>query len=618
MNRIPHGSNPFLLLFVLLVALLTSCSRGNQEVSASLDRIEQVIGQHPDSALAELVRLDSLLDEGAVHIEGDRQMARYALLKTQTRDKNYIDDTSDSLILRAIRYYDKHGSKREQMLAHFYHGAIFRNAKDYGAAFFAYRQAENLAKELDDDHYLALIFGNLATLGYETYSKDAIRYARKNLEYARRSKDFYEALHAKADMAKIYSSRMQYDSAEILFRQIMDSLPASDPVVQGILTSYVEQSISTGKYSLADSLQGLQHALVLPIDLMNKACLFQMKGMPDSTDVCITLAEQAIKTPGQRVYYYEKLGWISEMRGELSSALELRGKRLREQNKIIMDIYSKTVTDYQRDFERQEREHAEYRYSLYRYRTGLVSFIVVLLILGGTRYFLHRRKEQQLLIDNYIENAFILQQTLLERNNSITSLQRQAIWFKSELKNLERRQKEEKYQDLAIISSEQQRRKQLETENDEMRREAEKMQEREEELQSRIRHLFAQRFKDLDALCIEYFDTQGKYGQRQQIYEKVQQLIMSFSSANAQKELENLIDDTFNDVMRHAHSTELNLTEDELQLYRYKVAGLSSRSIRLLMQINSRDALQKRQQRLKAKILASNHPEKERLVALLH
>ena len=125
----------FSILIMLLLSFFTSCSRGNREVTASLDRIEQVVEQHPDSAIIELVRLDSLLDAGAVCIEGERQMARYALLKTQTHDKNFIDDTNDSLILQAVRYYDERGSKREQMLAHFYHGSIFRNAKDHSFMF---------------------------------------------------------------------------------------------------------------------------------------------------------------------------------------------------------------------------------------------------------------------------------------------------------------------------------------------------------------------------------------------------------------------------------------------------------------------------------------------------
>ena len=73
----------FALILPLIVGqLFVSCKQGNPVVSASLDRIEQVVVQRPDSALFELNRLDSLLDAGAVSIEGERQMARYALLKT--------------------------------------------------------------------------------------------------------------------------------------------------------------------------------------------------------------------------------------------------------------------------------------------------------------------------------------------------------------------------------------------------------------------------------------------------------------------------------------------------------------------------------------------------------
>ena len=147
-------------LLLLLFAGLTivSCRQGNAVADLSLDRIELAVQQHPDSALAELVRLDSLIDVGAVSIEGDRQMARYALLKTQTHDKNYIDDTNDSLILQAVRYYDEHGSKREQMLAHFYHGAIFRNAGEYSLAIPHYLKAADLASNISDYYDRGLSF----------------------------------------------------------------------------------------------------------------------------------------------------------------------------------------------------------------------------------------------------------------------------------------------------------------------------------------------------------------------------------------------------------------------------------------------------------------------------
>ena len=47
---------------LILGQLFVACKHGNPEVAASLDRIEQVVVPRPDSALIELVSLDSLLD----------------------------------------------------------------------------------------------------------------------------------------------------------------------------------------------------------------------------------------------------------------------------------------------------------------------------------------------------------------------------------------------------------------------------------------------------------------------------------------------------------------------------------------------------------------------------
>lgn len=85
-HRIALGLLLAVMLSLFMGLSLSSCKQGNVVADQSLDRIEQVVEQHPDSALIELVRLDSLLDAGAVRIDGERQMARYALLKTQTRD----------------------------------------------------------------------------------------------------------------------------------------------------------------------------------------------------------------------------------------------------------------------------------------------------------------------------------------------------------------------------------------------------------------------------------------------------------------------------------------------------------------------------------------------------
>lgn len=560
---------------LLLLLILGACSRGNREVNASLDYIEAVVQQHPDSALLELVKLDSLLDSGTLRIEGECQHARYALLKTQTHDKNYIDDTNDSLILQAVRYYDDHGSKRERMLVHFYHGAIFRNAKDYGAAFFAYRQAENYAQELGDDYYLTRIYGNLFSLSHDTYSQDAIMYARKNIEYARKSGDVREAFQAKADMARNYSTRLIYDTAEVLFRQVLDSLPASDPIVQYCLTPYIEQCISSGKIQLADSMLSLLTSITLPINLLNKACLYQIKGMSDSADVFVQRAKQSIKTPNQQVFYYEKLSWIAEMRGDLATSIAYKRKRNIVQNEVITSIFAKSVSDYQRDFELQQKEHAEYRIAEYRRWSALVAALCLLLIAGGAAYIWKKRKEKQRIIDEYMENVLDLRQTLLQQTNTISELNDRISSINSEHLNQEMGQ------------------------------------------ESQDKKVFAKGFKELNSLCMIYFDSKGKSDEKRIIYEKVRSLIKNFSKPSKQNELELLIDANLNNAMEKAKAPEINLTDEELQLFRYRVAGFTNRSICLLMQINNPDTVKKRVQRLRSKIVQSDSRFKDYLADLI-
>ena len=567
----------FAVILPLIVGqLFVSCKHGNPVVSASLDRIEQVVQQRPDSALIELVRLDSLLAAGAVSIEGDRQMARYALLKTQTHDKNWIDDTNDSLILRAVRYYDEHGSKREQMLAHFYHGAIFRNAKDYGAAFFDYRQAESFALELDDNHYLSLIYGNLSALSADTYSNDAISYGKKSLMYARLSGNIRQTFSIRSQLGQIYSTLLTFDTAEFLFRQVLDSLPAKDPIVQECLTSFIEQCMTSERYELADSLLDLLKKPILrPVDLMNKACLFQIKGLNDSADSFINLAERAIRTPEQRVFFYEKCSWIAKQRNAYSEALNLIHNRFEVQNNVITAIFSKSVSDYQRDFEQQQKELAKYRYAEYKRRTILASVLSLLLIGGGIAYTIKKKKERQRIIETYMENVSDMQRTLLENTDAIATLQ-----HKAEAMDSERLAKEETYR-------------------------------------NQIKTLFAKSFHELETLYKKYYQFQNEQGIQREIYKDVCDRINAFAQATQQEELDHLIDENFDHAMEKVKSPEFELSDKELQLYKYKVAGLSARTIRMLMHIESQDALQKRQQRLRKKILESNSPFATELASLM-
>ena len=567
-----------LLLVLFLASFFSSCKWGNREVSASLDCIEQVVEQHPDSALIELVRLDSLIDAGAVSIEGDLQMARYALLKTQTHDKNWIDDTNDSLILSAVRYYDDHGSKRERMLAHFYHGAIFRNAKDYGAAFVAYRQAEQLALELDDDHYLCLIYGNLSSLSSKTYSKDAIMYSHKNLNYARMSHDRRESFLAMSDMAKNYSTQLKYDTAEFWFRQIFDSLPVDDRIVQSSLTFYIEQCMTTEQYHFADSLLNLlKRPIRRPVDLMNKACLFQIKGLNDSADVYINLAERAIRTPEQWVFFYEKRSWIAKKRGAHAEALELMHNRFEAQNDVITSIFSKSVSDYQRNYELQQKNYTEYRYSVYRRWSVIVAAFCLLsaIIVFAYLYYVFKSRNKKLndKIKDYLEQNLLME----KQKVSMKALEFEIETLQQKLENV-----------------------------------------RSTSMTRKLSRLIVNRFSIFDRLGIIFFEKQGKLEFKQKMLEAVDEEVKRLCSDDKTiGEIDQIIDNYFDGAMTKAKMTDLRLTNADVNFLRYILMGFSYETIAYLFDKNNMEALYTRKKRLKRKLKQAATPQANELLACL-
>ena len=555
-----------------------SCQHGNPEVDQSLNRIESLVEEHRDSALLELIRLDSLLTSGAVQLDGDAQHARYALLKTQTHDKNWIDDTNDSLILQAVRYYDDHGSKRQQMLAHFYHGAIFRNARDYGAAFVAYRQAEQLALELDDDHYLCLIYGNLSSLSYKTYSKDAIIYSHKNLEYARKSRDRRESFLAMSDMAKIYSTQLEYDTAEFWFGHVLDSLPVDDRIVQSSLTFYIEQCMTTEQYHLADSLLNLlKRPIHRPVDLMNNACIFQIKGLNDSADVYINLAERAIRTPEQWVYFFEKRSWIAKKRGAHAEALELMHNRFEAQNDVITSVFSKSVSDYQRNYELQQKNYAEYRYSVYRRWTVIVAAFCLLSVILLFAYLYHVFKSRNKKLNDKIKDYF--EQNLL--------MEKQKVSIKAlEFEIVSLQQKLEKVRSTSMTS--------------------------------KLSRLIVDRFSIFDRLGIIFFEKQGKLEFKQKMLEAIDEEMKRLCSDDKTiGEIDQIIDNYFDGAMTKAKMTDLRLTNADVNFLRYILMGFSYETIAYLFDKNDMEALYTRKKRLKRKLKQAATPQANELLACL-
>ena len=130
----------YVTIWLISFLLLNSCTRQHNH-NILLVQADSLMEEYPDSALHILESIES--QQLTVHAD----LAYYALLLTQARDKNYIVQTDDSLIRTAVQYYDSIGDVQMQAKAYYYKGCIYRDANLCGEAVQEYLTAISLAKK---------------------------------------------------------------------------------------------------------------------------------------------------------------------------------------------------------------------------------------------------------------------------------------------------------------------------------------------------------------------------------------------------------------------------------------------------------------------------------------
>ncbi len=239
------------LVYILaaLTLALASCSRDRQALS-QMDRAETLMFDHPDSALA---IMDSI---PAGSLRSERARALYALLLTQARDKNYIDQTNDSLISIAVRYFDRTDDTRHRMLAYLYLGRVKLYSKNTSEAIRYLLQAEKYAREIKDTFNLAQIYINFGEIYGELVN------APLQMKYAQMVYDLmlpwghpdYTAW-AQAELVRAFINNSQHEKADSITSVLLNQkelLKQDIALYASILTSKSRCKYTLEDYASAD------------------------------------------------------------------------------------------------------------------------------------------------------------------------------------------------------------------------------------------------------------------------------------------------------------------------------------------------------------------------------
>lgn len=234
------------VLYTALLALLLfpSCRRQSGDIDSFLHNAESLMNEHPEDALSIIRHIDRR------KIYSSASEARYALLYSQALDKNYVDVTSDSLTAVAVNYYDRHGTKHERAMAHYYQGRVFSNAGNFDAAIRSYSLAEDAASGTDDYYLLGLINNAVGNLHFEQYDLDeALQRDLQAASFFHRAQSPYNEALAYIGVGTVYSLKGDNVNVEKAYNkaiEIYKELNATDKILPLYEDIIIETKLNTG------------------------------------------------------------------------------------------------------------------------------------------------------------------------------------------------------------------------------------------------------------------------------------------------------------------------------------------------------------------------------------
>lgn len=377
---------------LVLMMVLGACS--SKTTDDKLKDVESYIMERPDSALAVLDSMDRS------RLTTDRLKAHHALLHAMALDKNYIDVTDDSLASVAVRYYQKHGSKKYLARSLYYKGLSYYYNKEYDKSIIELSKAEPVAAVYDSLYlgFIKVLQANIVKTNYN--SLEEIAALEKALEvYTSLKADYYINV-AKLRLSQAYMAEEKYDDAERLLTELI----SSDNLNSRLLTksmgdyaflmgtrtdadynaavTYFEKTaeVEKGRYLSKQDYWVWAYSLVRIGDIDKAKKIVDMLSPTDTSGTA---------------YYWQYA--IAKDQGKTSEALDYFEKFSDRNNDEVVQILRQSISSVQRDFFQSQNEIVDYKLKVRGFvLSGVIVsfvFIIVIIVFSAVRY--RRRKEEE-------------------------------------------------------------------------------------------------------------------------------------------------------------------------------------------------------------------------------
>ena len=522
-------------IILALALLLVGCHSDPRQVEL-VDRAEAVMDSIPETALALLDSVDS-------HRLVRADNARYALLRTQALDKNYVDVTNDSLINIAVDYYthSRH-DHHYKMLAHYYHGRILYNAGDYARSIVALLKAEKVAIELNDHYWIGRADEQIANI-YDVnfHHTEAINYAINSYESLCKSQKQPYINYALLRLSRLYLNNDDYENGIITAQQVLDSATVyqdtylRDNALRVLAKSHFGISDFSSTIETIEQIESngnLSNDLLCLLGI----CYYETNDLLGATKIYDKIKSDTTHVSKHLLYkLYHK---NNESSNALTVLESLYNELESHFNTSLSQKFSTAISQfYEHENSLIEEKLQRVKYSRLFILTSFVLIIIILLYIFTTKY----RKQQ----DKLNKNLLIAQnlQEIININNT------------------------------NLLSA-----------------------------QEAISELINTKYNIINNLCITYFENKKSGKAKKLISTEVENLIHELASDKQIELLNQQVDKHLNHIISDFKRDLPQLKRPDYNLFLYSILGFSTTAITLLLGEEKTEAVYNRKARLKTKI----------------
>jgi hypothetical protein len=368
--------------------------------------------RRPDSSLAVLENIPPVL-----LTEKDEQ-AHYALLLTKARHKNYIDETDDSLINIALKYYRRHSSDSLLMQSLFYKATILYNSANYSQAIISATKAEDIARELNDNYWIARtceLISDIYTMTY--YREEAVNYTLEASKYYLKSGKKTNSMYALLDLASCYANLGNYNRSIQLIDSIKNIAYKDHPIDSTFIACCIKSSITlylwTGeyhksKYAFENLSKFKTNINLTATDYARITEIYLNLGEKDSTEKYLNITLNKDQRLLDKISVQSLLLNYHKKTHNYKKALQYSDSIFALQDSTVHQALKQSVITAQRDLFRIQTNID--RKKVKRFRAYIFTGILFAIIIFsfGTAYHKLRIRLKNVEIDRKMNEVFIL------------------------------------------------------------------------------------------------------------------------------------------------------------------------------------------------------------------